>query len=407
MILLKHSAWKTLLKLAFFLLAFLILIVTAMNLRWSFLAGPLAGQTGFFRLLSHGTTRIDDYKKYPYRELQPSAAPFIYQISDLSMTSHLEAQVREKYKTSLTERLSSSDTTAFLVIKADEILIEQYYQGYTPSSLSQVFSVTKSINSVLIGMAIDDGYFPSAGQVVTDFMPELRGKGFEAVSLAHLLTMTSGMDYSENDNPFGVHVVFNYTHDLEKMILDFRIKDEPGEKFEYKSGDTALLGLILSRALAPKTISDYAQEKLWSPLDLEFHGVWSLDREDGLEKNWCCLALTARDLAKFGRLYLHQGLWDGERLLSEQWIKDSTSKMTVPKVDWAKGLADIGIRNYGYSWWLLSENEGDFLALGKDGQFLYVNPSFNVIIVRYGWSMGGISTRGWIDLFQFLAREAG
>jgi CubicO group peptidase (beta-lactamase class C family) len=204
-----------------------------------------------------------------------------------------------------------------------------------------------------------------------------------------------------------VHVVFNYTSDLEKMILDFRIKDEPGEKFEYKSGDTALLGLILSRALAPKTISDYAQEKLWSPLDLEFHGVWSLDREDGLEKNWCCLALTARDLAKFGRLYLHQGLWDGERLLSEQWIKDSTSKMTVPKVDWAKGLADIGIRNYGYSWWLLSENEGDFLALGKDGQFLYVNPSFNVIIVRYGWSMGGISTRGWIDLFQFLAREAG
>jgi CubicO group peptidase (beta-lactamase class C family) len=379
----------------------------AVNVRWSLLAGPSAGQAAFFRLLSHGPTKIDDFKKYPYRELSPGSVSFSFHINDLSQHAYLDNLVLEKHEISLGEFLSSSDTTAFLVIKADEIIIEQYYQGYTSSSLSQVFSVTKSINSTLIGMAINDGYFLSTSQAVTDFMPELRDQGFEAVALAHLLTMTSGMDYSENDNPFGVHVVFNYTSDLEKMILDFRIKDEPGEKFEYKSGDTALLGLILSRALAPKPISEYAQEKLWSPLGAEFHGVWSLDREDGLEKNWCCLAMTARDLAKFGRLYLHQGNWNSERLLSEQWTKDSTSKGAVPEDEWPKGLVDIGIRNYGYSWWLLSEDDGDFLALGKDGQFLYVNPTLDVIIVRFGWSMGDISTGGWIELFQFLARGTG
>lgn len=308
------------------------------------------------------------------------------------------------FQADLSGLLSSSDTIAFLVIKGDAIVYEQYYQGHTVSSLSQVFSVTKSFNAALIGMAIDDGYIRSVDQAVTDFVPELMGRGFERVTLDHLLSMTSGMDYVENDNPFGLHVVFNYTPDLKKMILDFRASAEPGLSFQYKSGDTALLGLALERAVAPRTISEFAQEKMWSPLGMEFDGIWTLDREGGLEKNWCCLALSARDLAKVGRLYLRQGMWEGNRLLSSEWIENSTRKGAVPLDEWPQGFVDIGLWNYGYSWWLVSEEEGDYLALGKDGQFLYVDPLRDVVIVRLGWSSGDISTTRWIELFRSLSQ---
>jgi CubicO group peptidase (beta-lactamase class C family) len=121
----------------------------------------------------------------------------------------------------LDEALSGSDTIAFLILKEDVLVYERYYQGHSAEALLQAFSASKSITSALVGAAVADGYFRATDQLVTDFVPELAVRGFDNVTIGHLLTMTSGSNYVENENPFEVHVLFNYTPDLEKMMLDF------------------------------------------------------------------------------------------------------------------------------------------------------------------------------------------
>ena len=266
--------------------------------------------------------------------------------------------------------------------------------------------MTKSITSALVGAALDDGLLRSVDQPVVDLVPEFAGGALAGVTLAHLLAMTSGIDYGENDNSFGLHVFFNYTSDTERMMLAFRMDGEPGAEFRYKSGDVGLLPLVLSRALAPETLAAYAQRRLWTPLGMEHEGIWSLDREGGLEKAWCCLAGTARDLAKFGRLFLARGAWDGERILSEAWIERSLERGGVDDAVWPADFATAGFRNYAALWWLLSEDEGDVLAQGKDGQLLYVNPTRNTIVVRLGRSTGDLRTSQWVSLFRGVSRGA-
>lgn len=376
---------KAILWLAGGTLACLVLVMVA----WILVAGPVT----VYRVLRYGDTTIDDFKDYPFRRLRASTHPFRF--NDDSSTPPV----------SLPD-LSGTDTIAFLVVKDSRIVLEHYNHGHSASSLSQCFSVSKSITSALIGMAIDDGVIRSVDQPLTDLIPELEPHGFASVRLRHLLTMMSGSDYVENDNPFGEHVIFNYTPRLEREILKIRMETEPGRLFRYKSGDNALLALMLSRALAPRTITDYAQEKLWSPLGMEHHGIWSLDHEGGLEKTWCCLAASARDFARLGRLYLREGDWDGRRILSADWVRQSTRHGAVPAAQWDADYARIGVRNYGYQWWLGSTEEEDYFGLGKDGQFLYVNPRRNVVIVRLGRTMGDLRLGRWLALFRQLSMES-
>jgi CubicO group peptidase (beta-lactamase class C family) len=210
--------------------------------------------------------------------------------------------------------------------------------------------------------------------------------------------MTSGMDYTESDNPFGIHPRFYYGDNLEEMLLEMQLLDTPGTYFEYRSGDNQLLGLILSRALGPMTITDYMQERLWGPLGMEFDGLWSIDHEpDGLEKTFCCLAARARDFAKFGRLYLHGGTWNGEHIVSAEWVREST------RLD----ISDGSSPEYQYQWWLPDAYRKDFMAAGHLGQYVYVSPENQVVIVRLGKGRGGLGSRGWKELLAAVADEAG
>lgn len=381
------------------LLVVLAVIVLAV---WVAVAGP----TTVLRVLRYGDTDIDDFSHYPGRELEPGDTPFAWGEAgeELSLPAQLLADYGDARD--LASLLEANDTIAFLVIRDDTIVYERYFQDHTPSSLSQIFSVSKSFTSALIGMAIEDGYIEHVDQPITDFIPELAEEGFDDVTFHQLLTMMSGSAYRENDNPFGEHVILNYTPQLEREILNFAMETTPGTVFRYKSGDNALLGLALSRALAPETITDYAQRRVWEPLGMQDRGVWTIDHEgDGLEKTWCCLAVTARDLARFGRLYLHEGAWEGEQLLSPSWVADSTQLGHVPEAEWPDDYEEIGWRNYGYQWWLASEENGDYFGLGKDGQFLYINPATGVIVVRLGWGTGDLFPSQWISLFQDISRE--
>lgn len=368
---------------------------------WLAVAGPVT----VYRVLRYGDTDIDDFSHYPGRTLHPSESPVRLNRPDGHWDLSSPVLSDQGLSGDLTTMLEANDTIAFLVLQGDAILNERYFQGHTASSRSQLFSVTKSIVSVLIGMAIADGYIEGVDQPVTDLVPELRARGFEDVTIGHLLTMTSGSGYRESDNPFGEHVILNYTADLESRILDFSMADEPGEVFRYKSGDNALLGLALSRALGPETITAYAQRRLWGPLGMQDGGVWTIDHagDDGLEKTWCCLAASARDLAKLGRLYLREGAWNGQQLVPADWVQRSAQRAQVPGPLWPDDYRSMGWRNYGYQCWLGSDEELDYFALGKDGQFLYVNPASDLVIVRLGWSSGRLRSSQWIGLFQSIA----
>jgi len=370
----------------------------------------VSGWDVVYRNLRYGTTRIDDFTHYPGRHLVASDTPFRFEEAETQ--AGVPKDIRYNGADwQLNDFLESTDTVAFLIIKDGKIRYERYFQGHTQNSLSQAFSASKSITSILIGAAIDDGYIQTVDQVVADFVPELAGNGFDQVPIEDLLYMRSGMAYVENDIPFGIHVLFNYTSHLEDAILDLKMRKEYTKEFIYKTGDNALLGLILDRALGEKTTTAYTQERLWAPLGMENDGVWTLDREgDGLEKTWCCLAASARDFAKFGQLFLNRGEWNGQQILSETWIERSTVFGAFDSATWPHRFSDSGIGNYGYQWWLASEEAGDFFAWGKDGQFIYVNPAADMVIVRLGWSMGNpdgsrLGGGDWLAVFSSLAQE--
>lgn len=367
---------------------------------WIAVAGPVT----VLRVIRYGDTQIDDYRFYPARPLSASAVPFRFAEDPLKDNRTLAVPFPPGLTSELGELLAASDTIALLVLKNDRLAIEYYGQGHTRAALSQSFSMAKSFTSLLIGAAVADGLIESIDQPVTDFVPELAGRGFSAVTLRHLLTMTSGSDYVENDNPFGEHVILNYTPNLEEEILEFRVSDAPGTVWRYKSGDNALLGLALSQALAPKTITEYTQERLWTPLGMEYGGMWSLDDEGGLEKTWCCLAAAARDYLKLGRLVLNEGNWEGRQVVPADWIRQSTREGAIPADAWDADYRRIGIWNYGLQWWLVSQQDGSALATGKDGQFLYVDPAADVVVLRLGWEMGEMPLSQWLGLFQYLAK---
>lgn len=382
-------------------IALILLLALLLLAAWAAVAGP----TTVWRVIRFGDTQIDDFHHYPARALSASAAPFRFAEDSQKEVRTLPVPLVDGSTTDLGDLLQASDTIAFLVLKNDRLVIERYGSGHSRSALSQSFSMAKSFSSLLVGQAIADGYFQSLDQPVTDFAPELAERGFSAVTLRHLLTMTSGSDYVENDNPFGEHVILNYTTHLQDEILKIRLEDAPGTVWRYKSGDNALLGLALSRALAPKTIAEYTQERLWTPLGMEYGGVWSLDDDGGLEKTWCCLAAAARDYLKLGRLVLNAGNWEGRQVVPADWIRQSTREGAIPAGAWDADYRRIGIWNYGLHWWLVSQQDGSALATGKDGQFLYVDPAQNVVILRLGWGMGKMPLSQWLGLFQYLAEN--
>ena len=292
--------------------------------------------------------------------------------------------------------LEKHRTVAFLVIQRDTLKYERYFKGYDAAQVHTSFSMAKSVVSMLIGCAIMDGFISSVQQPVTDFVPELKKNGFDKVTLEHVLQMTSGLKFSESYvNPFGTAAKYYYGRRLYKNLAHLKLKHEPGEHFEYMSGNSQLLGLILERALRAKgdqrTITQFLSERLWSPLGMEYNSSWSIDRkEGGIEKTFCCINAPALDLAKLGSLYLHKGKWNGQQLVPQEWVERST------QVDTTNG----SVARYQYQWWLPS-GDGDYMAQGILGQFVHVDPARELVIVRLGKQVGGVS---WSRIFRSVAK---
>ncbi|MCZ8145582.1 serine hydrolase [Flavobacterium sp.] len=338
------------------------------------------------RYVFYNFADIKDHKKFQSRPLTADTSPFIFQSTNKGkVPKHINNIPFDKY-------LEDNKTVAFLIIKNDSIRYENYFKGYNKESIVPSFSMAKSVTSILIGCAIDEGLIKSVDEPITNYIPELKKNGFDKVTIKHLLQMTSGIKFNESYvNPFGDAASFYYGLNLRKKIGKMKLKTEPGTTFEYTSGNTQLLGLVLERSLNGKTITSYLQEKIWSPLEMENDASWSIDRKkNGLEKTFCCLNATARDFAKIGRLYKNKGNWNGKQIVSQKWVEEST------KLDTSEGSANF----YQYQWWLPTPNE-DFMAEGILGQFIYVNPKKDLIIVRLGKDEGKAD---WWAIFTSLAK---
>ncbi|RFC53511.1 serine hydrolase domain-containing protein [Brumimicrobium aurantiacum] len=341
------------------------------------------------RFFVYNFAGIQDHKIFPNRTIEKGDSSFTF-IEGIEKKPKSITQNDEKME--FDEFLKAQKSVAFMIIRNDSILYEKYFRTYDESSIVPSFSMAKSVTSILVGIAIDEGFIRSVDEPVTNYIPELKANGFDKVTLKHLLQMTSGLDYNEGYfNPFGDVATFYYGTKLRQEIPKMQLKHEPGEKFEYLSGNTQILGLVLERALNGTTISDYLQEKLWIPLGMEYDASWSTDhKENGIEKTFCCLNARARDFAKIGRLYLNKGNWNGKQIVSEEWVETST------KIDRTEGSE----RFYQYQWWLPSDN-GDFMAQGILGQYIYVYPEKNLIIVRLGKKQGNTS---WWSVLTSLGK---
>jgi CubicO group peptidase (beta-lactamase class C family) len=295
------------------------------------------------------------------------------------------------------EFLRSSDTLAFLVVHDDWLVYERYLGGAGRQARQTSFSVAKSFVSALVGIAIGEGSIDSVSDPVTDYVPELleRDPRFDRITLRDLLTMSSGIRYEEHSLPlpWGDDVNIYYSTDLRDLALNAtEIERPPGQEWHYNNYNPLLLGLVLERATG-MSVSDYMATRLWQPLRAERDATWSLDSErSGFEKMESGLNATPRDYARFGELFLHDGVWNGERIVPEDWVDEATA---------ADATSDPA-EHYQYLWWIDVERPGRFYALGNFGQYIYVAPDADTVIVRNG-SDWGVDNDTWLATLRAIA----
>jgi CubicO group peptidase (beta-lactamase class C family) len=345
-----------------------------------------------------------DFQVLPARKLTASPHPFQF---DLDTTK--EALVQETFQNNpliknLDAFLENTGTQTFLVIQNDAIIYERYFMGYQRDSLVTSFSVAKSFDSALIGIAIQEGYISSVNDPITIYLPELlqRDARFSDITIRDLLMMASGLRYNTDRlASFGDDNLTYGFDDLRHLALtETEVVEEPGVSFLYNNYNPLLLGMILERA-TNRSVTNYLQEKLWTPLEMEFDASWSLDDEEyGFEKMESGINARAIDFVKFGRLYLNNGSWNGTQIVPSEWVAESTAD---------NGLIKEAPIYYGYMWWGENCNptSHDYLAMGNFGQYIYIAPEKNVIIVRNGESYG-VDSEDWVvwaDAFCQFAKS--
>ena len=324
------------------------------------------------KALTYWYPNIDDYKIFNNRVVKASKHPTPWVLSENYNKKQLSQTLRDT--------LDHYGSIAYLVIQNNKIIFEKYWEGYGPASYSNSFSMAKSIVSLLVGIAIDEGKINSVDDPAYKYLPFLNeGKGRE-LTIRDLLTMSSGSNWNESYNsPGSVTTQAYYGDDLKDLIEKLRIVDDPGKHFIYKSGDTQMLSMIL-KAATGKTLSDYASEKLWQPMRAEHDALWSLDKKNGMEKAYCCFNSNARDFARFGKLVLNNGRVGDNQVVSEKYIKEATTP--------AKYLLDENnepVDFYGFQWWIMNIGNKRYPYMrGILGQYVFVVPEKNAIIVRLG-----------------------
>lgn len=345
-------------------------------------------------------------KIFPSQPIKASYHPYFFQenLHDLDVTYDFEGN---KHK--MSEFLEKTETTGILVIKDGKIFHEKYFKGNSNLNKNTSWSVAKSFTSALVGIAISDGYISSVNDKITKYLPELTGSGYQDVSIKQILQMSSGVKFSEDYNNDSSDInkllpqLFLYMQSIKKVVLKFPSEYPAGTRFHYISLDTQILGLLIERATGQR-FSSYFETKLWQPLGAESDAFWLTDNHQ-TELTFCCLNATLRDYAKFGLLYLNQGYFNGRQIVPESWVKESIVPDS-PHVQVGATSEEYGKWGYQYQWWIPTDSNGDYCAVGVWGQYIYVAPKEKVVIVK---TSSGLTTPQDDDeavaLFRALARN--
>jgi CubicO group peptidase (beta-lactamase class C family) len=363
------------------------------------LAIQVSGHGYFWKALSatylegHSTAHIDDAGNFAQRKIA-TAQPLTWE-RDAAFN-------KEPLNSATLSYLQQYKSAAFVVAKNGKLLHETYFSPYNEASKTNSFSMAKTVTTMQVGMAVQQGLIPSFDAPITTFLPEYSGnaKGGKA-TISQLSAMKAGHDWTENHKlPFNVTTDLYYGKDVEKLVLNQGFESEPGTEFEYSSGSTQLLGVILKRAIQKtnpqSNISEHLSQSLWQPLGMEQDAIYTMDRpsdEGGMERTYCCIFATARDYAKLGQLLLQDGQWDGKQLLDKAFVE----RMRKPDLQ----------PYYGHSLWMDWTYKYPFYYLqGHQGQYVIVVPSQQLVVVRVGQfrnkALLGPNQRISLEVYNFV-----
>jgi CubicO group peptidase (beta-lactamase class C family) len=257
---------------------------------------------------------------------------------------------------------------SLLVIRNGVIVSETYYGSFEQDTAHELYSVTKSFTSTLIGIALDQGKLDGIDRPALEYFPKLQVEAVaaekSAMTVEHLLTMTSGLDWLEGDP---IYRSMYMSRDWNKFVLDTPMRAAPGTEFNYCSGCSHVLSAILSETIGMGE-REFADKNLFGPLGIDDY-QWDTSAEGNLIGGWG-LYLTPRDMARLGYLFLQEGKWQGKQIVSAEWVRKATEKHVETGGDW----------DYGYQWWVEPEL-GAYTASGRYGQHIYVHPASNLVVV--------------------------
>ena len=357
---------------------------------------PLASSY-FARYLLLNAPNLTDYRHFPSRVIQNEPPIFDFSISADHLRSSafgstivysVNGQRREE---ALDHFLQRTGTVAFLIIQNDTILAERYFAGYHRQSIVSSFSICKSFVSALIGIALSEKHLYSLDDPVTRYLPELRAPHWSSITLRHLVSMSSGLCYQRGLSFRGAMSPGSTTRTTSENWLPKHspVKRRPSG-FIIITTISFSWGWSSNERLAVMWPTTY-KRRSGSRSVWKLQPTWSLDSErSGMEKMESGLNARAVDFAKFGRLYLRLGEWNGKQVVPEAWVQESTSVS-----------CDAKWRHYKYLWWIPGQDGGRFMAAGNLGQFIYLVPDKELLIIRFG-VRGGM--KGWRFVFPQVFR---
>ncbi len=279
--------------------------------------------------------------------------------------------------------MAGQRSAALLIVHNGKLRLERYGLGFDAAGRWTSFSVAKSFTSTLVGAALRDGHIKSMDDKVSDYIPQMKGSAYDAVSIRELLTMTSGVKWNEDyADPnadvakFNNHKPDNGSDALVSYMRQLPREVPAGTRWLYSTGETNLVGVLVSQAVK-KPLSQYLQEKLWQPLGMEQQATWILSRT-GHEISGCCIQAAARDYARFGQFIADGARINGQSLVPDGWLAEATTERTP--------IGQPG-RGYGYQWW--TYDDGTFAARGIFGQGIFIDPQRKLVIVSNANWAGG------------------
>ncbi|OUR98108.1 serine hydrolase [Flavobacteriales bacterium 33_180_T64] len=339
-------------------------------------------------LKGYTTAYLEDYKEFDNQTIEKGTGQ--------SWTNH-----KDYNSVTTTPKLEKVNqdwgTIAYVIIKNDSIWFEKYYDGFDEDSKSNSFSMAKSYVSGLMGKAIMEGHIKSLDQPVCDFLPTFCDDKAAKMTVGDLSSMSSGTNWDEAYySPLSITTRAYFDDDLAKVMNGLKVVDEPGQGYKYASGDTQMLAMVIEKATGKK-LYDYFEESFWKPLGSENSTLWQVDSEaHDLVKAYCCIASNAKDFARFGKLYKDYGKWNGKQILDSAFV----AKSVTPRFPESP--------EYGYGWWLRQMGDKHFFMMrGHLGQYVFVEPNDNIIIVRLGHQKSpDIGTKTFTDDIGLYIEEA-